>query len=226
MSPPRGRLKEGSLPLGGKARSAKGAPMYPRPHPRVSFALLAAAVIAGTAGTTLTGCAPMVVAAGVGAGALVASDRRSTGAQMDDETIEVKIVTTAGNRWGDAIHLNVTSYNGIVLLTGEAPDATIKGEITTLANTTDRVKSVHNDMVVAPATTLPARTNDSYITSKVKAGFVEANKFAATRVKVVTERSVVYLMGIVNRDEAEAASRIAATTSGVERVVRLFEYTT
>jgi len=200
--------------------------MNPRPNTRVSFALLAAAVIADIVVSTLSGCAPMVVAAGVGAGALVASDRRSTGAQIDDETIEGKIATTAANRWGDAVHLNVTSYNGIVLLTGEAPNAGIRGEITNLADTTDRVKSVHNEMVVGPTTALPARTNDSYITSKVKAGFVEANKFSATRVKVVTERSVVYLMGIVNRDEAEAASRIAATTSGVARVVRLFEYMT
>jgi osmotically-inducible protein OsmY len=200
------------------------APMNARRSTRLSPALLAASLMAVIVVSTQNGCAPMVVAAGVGAGALVATDRRSTGAQVDDETIEVKIATTAGNRWGDAIHLNVTSYNGIVLLTGEAPNANVLGEITNLARTTDRVKTVHNEMTVGPTTALPARTNDTYITSKVKAGFVEANKFAATRVKVVTERSVVYLMGIVNRDEADAATRIASTTSGVARVVRLFEY--
>jgi len=199
--------------------------MKPRPGNRFSSALFVAALAAATAVSTLDGCAPMVVAAGVGAGALVATDRRSTGAQMDDETIELKISTTAGNRWGDAIHLNVTSYNGIVLLTGEAGSDAVRAEITNLARTTDRVKSVHNEMIVGPTTNLAARTNDTYLTSKVKAGFVEANKFSATRVKVVTERGVVYLMGIVNRDEAEAATRIAATTLGVARVVRLFEYT-
>ena len=198
--------------------------MNPRPRIRLSFAVLATTLLAGTMVATLDGCVPMVVAAGVGAGALVATDRRSTGAQVDDETIEVKIATTASNRWGDAIHLNVTSYNGIVLLTGEAPNAAVQGEIANLAKTTDRAKSVHNEMVAGPTTNLAARTNDSYITSKVKAGFVEANKFSATRVKVVTERGVVYLMGIVNRDEADAATRIAATTSGVARVVKLFEY--
>jgi osmotically-inducible protein OsmY len=198
--------------------------MNPHPRFRLSFAVLATGLLAGTTVATLDGCAPMVVAAGVGAGALVATDRRSTGAQMDDETIEVKIATTAGNRWGDAIHLNATSYNGIVLLTGEAPNATAQSEITNLAKTTDRVKTVHNEMVIGPTTNLSARTNDSYITSKVKAGFVEANKFSATRVKVVTERGVVYLMGIVSRDEGDAATRIAATTSGVARVVKLFEY--
>jgi osmotically-inducible protein OsmY len=188
---------------------------------RVSFA---AALMCGAAVSLLGACAPIVVAAGVGAGALVATDRRSTGAQVDDETIEAKISTTAAKRWGDAIHLNVTSYNGIVLITGEVPDTTVQTEIMNLAQTMDRVKSVHNEVVIGPTTNFSARTNDSYITSKVKAGFVEANKFSPTRVKVVTERSVVYLMGIVAHEEADTATRVAATTTGVARVVRLFEY--
>ena len=185
--------------------------------------LVAAFLLAGVV-SALNGCVPMVVAAGAGAGALVATDRRSTGAQVDDETIELKIASAANSRWGDAVHLNVTSYNAIVLLTGEAPSAEAQAEITNLAKTTDRVRSVHNEMVVGPTTSLSARTNDTYLTSKVKAGFIEVNKFAPTRVKVVTERGVVYLMGIVNRDEAEAATQVAATTTGVARVVRLFEY--
>lgn len=182
-------------------------------------------LIAAVASGVLSGCVPMVVAAGAGAGALMASDRRSAGAQVDDEAIELKIASTVNNRWGDAVHLNVTSYNGLVLVTGEAPNDPTKSEITNIAKGTDRVRFVHNEMVVGPTTNLSSRTNDTYLTSKVKAGFVEANKFAPTRVKVVTERGIVYLMGIVNRDEAEAATQIAATTTGVARVVRLFEYT-
>ncbi|HET9340724.1 MAG TPA: BON domain-containing protein [Casimicrobiaceae bacterium] len=190
-----------------------------------STPMLAALLAALLAGPLLSACAPIIVAAGVGAGALIATDRRSTGAQLDDTTIETKLTTEAGTRWGDRIHLNVTSYNGNVLLSGEAPDSAIVDEIVALARRTDRVRTVYNEMLVAPTTDLSARTNDTYVTSKVKTRFIEANRFPATYVKVVTERKVVYLMGIVSRAEADAAAEIASTTSGVERVVRLFEIT-
>jgi osmotically-inducible protein OsmY len=192
---------------------------------RAPVAAIVAAMLAQAILTALQACAPVVVAAGVGAGALVATDRRSTGAQLDDETIEVKLATNISNRWGNTVHVNVTSYNGIVLLTGEVPDAAVQTEIADMARATDRVKNVQNELMVGPLTDLSVRTNDSYVTSKVKARFVEANKFAATQVKVVTERSVVYLMGIVSRSEGAAAAQIAATTSGVERVVKVFDYT-
>ena len=186
--------------------------------------LLATALLVVAAGLPVSGCAPIVVAAGVGAAALVAVDRRSTGAQLDDESIELKVTTTAGSRWDTKVHLNVTSYNGYVLLTGEAPTAAVRDDIEKLARTTDRVRGVTNEIVVAPDAGLGARANDSYITSKVKARFVEARKFDANRVKVVTERGVVYLMGIVTRDEATEAGQVAATTSDVVRVVKIFEY--
>ena len=172
----------------------------------------------------LTACAPVIVAGAAGA-ALVATDRRSAGAQLDDQTIETKILTTVAGRYGDTVHFNVTSYNGIVLLTGEVPDAAIRSDVYALARGTERVRSVHDELVVGPVTDLSARTNDSYITSKVKTRFVESDKFSATQVKVVTERSVVYLMGIVSTSEADAAAQIAATTAGVTRVVKLFEIT-
>jgi osmotically-inducible protein OsmY len=190
---------------------------------RRGSALLAAMLVA--AGPALTGCAPIVVAAGVGAGVLIATDRRSTGAQVDDEAIEQKISSAVSKRWGGEVHLNATSYNGAVLLTGEAPAAQIKDEITDIAGKTDRVRTVQNEMVIGTASDMGARTNDSYITSKVKARLVEANRFAPNRVKVVTERSVVYLMGLVSHDEADAAAQMAATTSGVAKVVKVFEYT-
>lgn len=166
----------------------------------------AALLVALLAGPLLSACAPIIVAAGVGAGALIATDRRSTGAQLDDTTIETKLTTEAATKWGDRIHLNVTSYNGNVLLSGEAPDSAIVDEIVALARRTDRVRTVYNEMLVAPTTDLSARTNDTYVTSKVKTRFIEANRFPATYVKVVTERKVVYLMGIVSRAEADAAA--------------------
>ena len=134
------------------------------------------------------------------------------------------MTTAAGSRWDTSVHLNVTSYNGNVLLTGEAPTPTVRDAIEQLARTTDRVRGVTNEMVIGPEAGLGARTNDSYITSKVKARFVEARKFDANRVKVVTERSVVYLLGIVTRDEAAEAAKVAASTSDVVRVIKVFEY--
>ena len=192
---------------------------------RIPITPLAVAAALAVGSSVLTACAPVVVAGAAVGGALVATDRRSTGAQVDDQSIELKITTEMGTRYGDRIHLNVTSYNGIVLLSGEAPDQAVRDDIAKFAQRTDRVRAVHNEMVIGPTTDLSARTNDSYITSKVKTRFVEANKFSATHVKVVTERSVVYLMGIVSRSEADAAAQIAATTSGVTRVVKLFEIT-
>jgi len=188
--------------------------------PLTLFLVLLAAAVA----PLLTACAPVIVAGAAGA-ALVATDRRSTGAQLDDTTIETKIATTVASRYGDTVHFNVTSYNGIVLLTGEVPDVAIRSDVYALARGTERVRSVHDELVVGPVTDLSARTNDSYITSKVKTRFVESDKFSATQVKVVTERSVVYLMGIVTRVEADAAAQIASTTTGVARVVKLFEIT-
>ena len=187
-------------------------------------ALVLAAAVAATA-PLLVGCVPAVIAVGVGAGTLVAVDRRSTGAQVDDQTIEFKVTTSAGTRFGDTIHLNVVSYNGLVLLTGEAPTIAVVDEIAQLARTTDRVRTVQNEMVIGPTADLASRSNDTVTTSKVKARFVEADRFSANFVKVVTERSVVYLMGIVSRHEADAAAQIASTTAGVARVVKVFEYT-
>lgn len=183
------------------------------------------AVITGViaASSLLTGCVPLVVGAAVGGTALVATDRRSVGAQADDEAIELKISNSIGTGYGDRVHVSVTSYNGIVLLTGEVPSPDIVRDIGETARTTAKVRVVHNEIVVAAVSPVGSRTNDSYITSKVKTRFVEKNKFSATHVKVVTDRQVVYLMGLVKRDEADNAAQIASTTEGVLRVVKLFE---
>ena len=185
----------------------------------LSFALVS---VVGAVG--LTGCVPVIVAAGVGGATLVATDRRSVGAQADDEAIELKIANEVAARYGETVHVNATSYNGIVLLTGEVPDQGVYASIGNIAASTDRVRSVHNDLAIGPLTPLSTRSNDTFITSKVKARFVEANKFAANHVKVVTERGVVYLMGIVRHDEADSAAQIASTTQGVVRVIKVFEY--
>ncbi len=205
------------------ARRASAAPaptnrLAPR---RVAFGLVALALATQA---LLSGCVPAVIAAGAGATAMVATDRRTAGAQVDDEGVEVKIGNQANAQYGDRIHLNVTSYNGVVLLTGEVPDQGVWASIGNLAKNTEKVRVVHNELVVAPISEIGSRTNDSYITSKVKARMVEANKFPPNAVKVVTERAVVYLMGIVTRGEGAAAGETAATTEGVARVVKVFEY--
>jgi osmotically-inducible protein OsmY len=173
---------------------------------------------------SLAGCVPAVIAVGAGGAAMMATDRRTTGAQVDDEGIEIKILNQVNAQYGDRVHVNVTSYNGVVLLTGEVPDQGVWASIGGIAKGTEKVRLVQNEIVAAPNSDLSARTNDSYITSKVKARFVEANKFPPNAVKVVTERRVVFLMGIVSRAEGTAAGETAASTEGVARVVKVFEY--
>jgi len=186
-------------------------------------ALVLAAFVLAT-GMAITGCVPAVIAVGAGSAALVATDRRTTGTQVDDEGVEIKIGNQVNAQFGDRVHVNATSYNGVVLLTGEVPDQGVSASIGNIAKNTEKVRVVQNELVVGPNTDMSARTNDSYITSKVKSRFVEASKFPPNAVKVVTERGVVYLMGIVSRSEGDAAGETAATTSGVVRVVKVFEY--
>jgi osmotically-inducible protein OsmY len=186
--------------------------------------LVAALGLALALPVLVTGCVPVLVAGAAGT-ALVATDRRSAGAQIDDQTIELKVSQYVNSRWGDRAHASVTSYNGVVLLSGEVPTQADKAALESFARSTDRVRSVQNELVVAPPSELGSRTNDSYITSLVKTRFLEAaDRVSPTHIKVVTDRGVVYLMGIVRRAEADAAARSAASTSNVQRVVKVFEY--
>jgi osmotically-inducible protein OsmY len=171
-----------------------------------------------------SGCVPLLVGGAIAGGAAVATDRRSAGAQLDDEVIEDKTSLAINERFKGDFHVNVTSFNGIVLLTGEVPAETAKADIEKLVRSTPKVRAVQNELLVGPVTSLSSRSNDSFITSKVKARFVEAAKFQINYVKVVTERSTVYLMGMVRPDEGAAAAEIARTTDGVQRVVKVFEY--
>jgi osmotically-inducible protein OsmY len=172
----------------------------------------------------LHGCTAMVIGGATATGVVMAQDRRTVGTITEDEGIELKTSNRIGNRFKDAIHINATSYNRIVLLTGEVPDATTKAEVERIARSVDNVRGVFNEVAIAGVSSYTVRTNDSVITSKVKARFVDAGKFNALHVKVVTENSIVYLMGLVKKSEAEEATQIARTTSGVQKVVRVFEY--
>ena len=172
---------------------------------------------------TLAGCELAVIGAG-GAAITSAQDRRTTGAQVDDEGIELRASNHIGSRWGDKVHVNVTSYNRTVLLTGEVPDGTVKSEIGRLVLGLPNVRGAINELQIAGISSLPSRTNDAYITSKVKARFLDANRFNPIHVKVVTEAGVVYLLGIVTEQEAADAVEIARTTSGVRKVIKIFEY--
>ena len=186
--------------------------------------VLAAAALAALA-ALLGGCVPAMVVGGIAATAVVATDRRTTGAQVDDEVIEDKTSMTLNERFkGGDFHINVTSYNGIVLLTGEVPAEAAKADVEQIVRSTPKVRAVQDELVVGPVTDLGSRSNDTAITANVKTRFAETNKFQITHVKVVTERGVVYLMGIVRRDEGDAAGEIASTTKGVQRVVKVFEY--
>jgi osmotically-inducible protein OsmY len=186
---------------------------------RGAIALLLAASL-----PLLQGCVPLVVGAAAAGTAMVATDRRTTGSQVDDEVIENKISYTVNERFKGDFHVNVTSYNGIVLLTGEVPAEAARADIAEIARTTPKVRAVQNELAIGPVTDMNSRSNDSLITSKVKTRFVEANKFQINHVKVVTERGTVYLMGLVRRDEGDAAAQVASTTDGVQRVVKVFEY--
>ena len=176
---------------------------------------------AAAAAALLQGCFPLA-ATGIGAGALVATDRRTTGIYIEDEAIELKSLR-AFMRFPSA-HVNATSYNRRVLLTGEAPSDEAKKQIEDTIRGIDNVKDVVNEMQVAGASSYAARGADSLVTSNVKARMVSNGKFSPMHVKVVTEAGVVYLMGIVDKQEAEAAVDVARTSSGVSRVVKVFEF--
>jgi osmotically-inducible protein OsmY len=171
----------------------------------------------------LQGCIEMA-AVGVGAAVLSAVDRRTTGAQVDDEGIELRATNRVSERFGDKVHVNITSYNRSVLLTGEVFNQAAKDEIEKIAAGAPNARSVTNDLQVINATAITSRASDATITGKVKARFLDANRFNPLLVKVVTENSVVYLMGIVTEAEANDAVEIARTTGGVRKVVKVFDY--
>jgi osmotically-inducible protein OsmY len=172
---------------------------------------------------SLQGCFP-VIAAGAGAGALMVQDRRTSGAYVEDESIEVKAFDRIGKQFKDTVHVNVTSYNRQVLISGEVPNVDVKTQVERTIANIQNVAKIHNELVIAGNSSLTARSNDALITSNVKLRFVNDKRFSANSIKVITERNIVYLMGIVKHSEAQAAAEVASGSSGVSSVVTLFEY--
>ena len=171
----------------------------------------------------LSACVPVVVGGAAAGGAMV-SDRRTSGIYVEDENIELKALKMIETNIGSTVHINVTSYNRNVLLTGEAPSAEVKSKAETMIKNITNIRGITNEIVVGEKSTISSRSNDAYLTTKVKTQFVTENKFSANFVKVVTENNVVYLLGIVTKPEADAAAEIASNTNGVSKVVKLFEY--
>ena len=171
---------------------------------------------------SLSACAPLIVGGAVMTGVMV-TDRRTTGTQVEDESIEIKVASAVRQDLGDRVHLNVTSFNRQVLLSGEVRTAADKERAEKLASSQENVNAVVNDLVVMPVSSLTQRSKDIVITGRIKAAFVDAKDLQVNAVKVVTERGIVYLMGRVTAREAKRATDIARGMSGVTKVVRVFE---
>lgn len=186
---------------------------------------LIAALLAALIAPTLSGCVA-AVATGATAGALAVMDRRTFGTQTEDEGIEWKILGNLMNKYGEKVHVNQASYNRKVLLTGEVPDEKTKEDIERMVRGISGVQDVWNELQIGPPSTFQNRSNDAYITSKVKGRFVDGGKFRANLVKVVTEAGTVHLLGMVTRPEADSAIEIARTTAGVKKVVNVMEIIT
>ena len=173
-----------------------------------------------------SGCALLVAAgvATVGTGVAVSQDRRTGGMLVEDQNIESKSNRRISEKMGDNAHVNVTSFNRNVLLTGEVSSESARKEIEQAVKNVEHVRNVVNEIAVTPVSSFTSRSNDALITSKVKGRFMDGGKFQINHVKVITEDSVVYLLGIVNADEAGSAVDIARSTNGVRKVVKVFEY--
>ena len=172
--------------------------------------------------STLTACFPVLLGGAVMTG-LVATDRRTSGAQLEDEGIELRAASRVRDNLGDRVHVNVTSFNRRVLLTGEVPSAQDRQLVEQVVSRVENVQSVVNELAVLGNTTLAQRSSDTLVTGRVKAAFVDANDLYFNSLKVVTERGTVYLMGRVTQREADRATDIARSTPGTQKVVRVFE---
>ena len=191
---------------------------FQRRFQRVALMALAAAAVVGS----LSACVPLVVGGAV-VGTMVVIDRRTSGTQLEDEGIEFRASNRIKEVIGDKGHVNVTSYNRQVLLTGEVPTAKDRELVEKAVAGVDNVRSVVNELAVMPNSTLTQRSNDTLITGKVKASFVDAKDISLNAFKVVTERNTVFLMGRVTPREMKRVTEIVRGVGGVEKVVRVFE---
>ena len=186
---------------------------------RLACALGAAIVIPGA----LTACVPLIMGGAMAGGSLLAIDRRTSGAQLEDEGIELRAASRMRGTFGDRVHVNLTSYNRQVLLTGEVPSAQDKQQIEQVAAGVENVTSVVNELAVTGQTSLSQRSNDTFVTGRVKAMLLDARDLQSNAFKVVTERGTVYLMGRVTQREADRATQVVRSTPGVQKVIRVFE---
>jgi osmotically-inducible protein OsmY len=185
---------------------------------KTALVALASLALAGA----LSACAPLIIGAGA-MGAMAMFDRRTSGAQVEDEGIELRGASRLRDALGDKAHVNITSYNRQVLLTGEVPNEQAKQTAEQVVTKVDNVKGVVNELTVMGNTSLAQRSNDTFITGKVKATLVDDKNLYVGAFKVVTERGTVYLMGRVTQREADEATRLTRNISGVQKVVRIFE---
>lgn len=182
------------------------------------------ALLAALAATTaLSACAPLLLGGAIMGSSMVVTDRRTSGAQVDDQAIELRATKRINDLLGDRGNVSTTSYNRIVLLTGNVTNEADKAAVERAVSAIENVKSVVNEIAIGTAASFGNRSNDTLLTSKVKASFVDAKDVQVNAYKVVTERGVVYLMGRVTEREATRASDIARGVSGVQKVVRVFE---
>lgn len=188
------------------------------PLKRLTLTIATAALLGGS----LAGCFPLVVG-GVAGGALVATDRRTSGAQLEDEGIELRASSRIRSNVGERVHVNLTSYNRQVLLTGEVPNAQDKQLVEQIVARVENVSSVVNELTVMGNSTLTQRSSDVLVTGRVKAMLVDARDLSSNAFKVITERGTTYLMGRVTQREADRATEVVRSTPGVQKVIRIFE---
>lgn len=174
----------------------------------------------------LQGCAAAVVT-GALTGVTIVSDKRTTGTIIDDQGVEFKASSAIRNNKEiyDQSHINITSYNGLVLITGETPTAALKQQVEAEINKIPKVRRIFNELIIAAPSALPSRSSDTWITSKIKTKLAAKQGINPFNIKVVTERGIVYLMGIINKAEADQAILVVTQSAGVQRVIKLFEYT-
>ena len=184
--------------------------------------VFATALGAAGLGAVLSGCAPIIIGTAA-VGVLVATDRRTSGAQLEDETIQLRAAGRIRESVGDRVHVNVNSYNRQVLLTGEVPNAQDRQLVEQIVSRVENVRAIVNELGVMGNSTLTQRSSDALITGRVKAAMVDAKDIFANSFKVVTERGTTYLMGRVTQREANRATEITRSISGVQRVVRVLE---
>ncbi|MFZ4624674.1 MAG: BON domain-containing protein [Rhodoferax sp.] len=185
--------------------------------------VIARLTLTASLAAVLTACVPAIMGGAMMGTALVASDRRTSGAQLEDEGVELRSASRIQDSLGDRVHVNITSYNRRVLITGEVPSVQDRQLVEQIVSRVDNVQAVVNELAVLGNSTLSQRSSDTLVTGRVKAGMVDAKDLFANAFKVVTERGVTYLMGRVTQREADSASEVARTTQGVQKVVRLLD---